>query len=56
MQENQEKQVTAKKTWMTPTLTVHGDVARLTRNGIPQKTFGGSDGAIWSQQQVKWGS
>ena len=52
----QEPQAPASKVWMTPTLTVHGDAARLTQGGIPPKVYGNGDGAIWNQQQVTWGS
>lgn len=56
MREIDTKQTVGKKAWETPKLTVHGDVAALTKDGIPPKMYGGSDGATYQQQPVKWGS
>jgi|LGVE01.1.fsa_nt_gb hypothetical protein len=47
---------TTKQPWSTPRLTVFGSLEKITKNSIPQKQFGGSDGAAWNSQTVGWGS
>lgn len=37
---------TAKKSWETPVLTIHGDVAEITQGGTKHKTIGKGDGHI----------
>ena len=46
---------TTKQTWSTPRLTFFGSLEKI-KNSIPQKQFGGSDGATWNSQTVGWGS
>jgi hypothetical protein len=39
-----------------PRLRVLGPVHVLTQSGIPAKQFGGSDGAVYQNQDVSWAS
>ena len=44
------------KKWLKPELTVFGSVKDITKQSIPPKEFGGSDGAVWMNQDVDWAS
>ena len=50
------KNVEKKKTWETPEMKVFGSVQEITKQAIPQKEFGGSDGAAFMSQHVNWAS
>jgi hypothetical protein len=51
---NKKYYLSPKKAWTTPVLTEYGAMEQITEQSIPQKIYGGNDGAVWNQQSVGW--